>query len=196
MEHFKLIQKDIDVSQVLKELQENPDLWDEHNVRKTAPGTPHLQMSDIWVRYNDDTKYREGTKPWSTFNDSHVPIWYRAWDKLPSLKPIVFNLMSLVKGEMIGGILITKIPPNMGIDKHTDDGWHVQQYDKFYLSIQSEAGAKFWCEENGKSEALEPNPGEIWLFDNRKIHWVTNESSKDRITCIICIRTEEFERRS
>ncbi len=193
MRHFELIQSGVQIDGVLRELDARPDLWDQHSRRKTAPGTPHAQMSDIWVRYNDDAPHR-ASGDWSRFNDAHVPIWYPAWDALPSLKPIAFDLMARVQGEMMGGILITRIPHGLGIDRHTDDGWHVQQYDKFYLSLRSAPGARFWAEHDGVREALEPRPGEIWLFDNRKSHWVTNDSGQDRITCIFCIRTEKFGR--
>ena len=195
LKNFTLIQDGVDVSGVLSELEANPDLWGEHGRRKTAPGSPHTGMSDIWVRYNDDAPYERGERPWTEFNDLHLPVWYRGWDLLPSLKPIVFDLMAQVEGEMIGGVLITRIPPGQGIDWHADQaGWHVQYFEKFYLSLKSAPGAKFWCDADGEKEALEPKPGEIWLFDNRKPHAVTNHSGEDRITCIICLRTEKFGR--
>ena len=194
MKHFTLIRDGVDVSGVLRELEANPDLWGEHGRRKTAPGSPHTGMSDIWVRYNDAGPFESGERPWTEFNDRHIPVWYRAWDLLPSLKPIVFDLMGRVDGEMIGGVLITRIPPGQGIDWHADSGWHVSAYEKFYLSLQSAPGAKFWCDADGVKEALEPEPGQIWLFDNRKPHAVTNDSGQDRITAILCIRTEKFGR--
>lgn len=187
MKHFELISEGIDVAPLLAELDANPWLWDQHSRRKTAPGTPHAGMSDIWVRYNDDTQARL-TGDWTGFNDEHVPVWYPAWEALPSLRPIVFDLMAKVQGEMLGGVLITKIPPGAGIAPHTDSGWHVDYYEKFYLSLKSKPGARFWCDDGGIKEALEPRPGQIWLFDNHKIHWVTNDSDDDRITLIICIR--------
>lgn len=193
MRHFELIQSGVDVVGVCRELDANQALWNAHSRRKTAPGTPHAEMSDIWVRYNDVTPY-QGHDDWSRFNDEHVPVWYPAWRALPSLQPIVFDLMAKVRGEMIGGVLITKIPPGGRIEPHTDDGWHVQFYEKFYLSLKSAPGARFWAEADGHREALEPKPGEVWLFDNRKTHWVENESGEDRITAIICIRTEKFGR--
>lgn len=193
MRHFELIRQGVEIDGVLRELDAHPHLWNANSRRKTAPGTPHGQMSDIWVRYNDATPY-QAQGDWSHFNDEHVPVWYPAWRALPSLQPIVFDLMARVQGEMIGGVLITRIPPGGRIGLHTDDGWHVQYYEKFYLSLRSAPGARFWAEADGVREALEPKPGEIWLFDNRKQHWVENDSGQDRVTCIICIRTEKFGR--
>ena len=186
MKHFTPISRGIDITPLLAQLEENPDLWGQNGLRK-RDDSPHSGMSDIWVRYNDIARLTDPRK----FNDEHVPVWYPAWERLPALKPIVFDLMAKVQGEMIGGILITKIPSGQGIASHTDEGWHVEYFDKFYLSLKSESGAKFICEE-GEGETLEPKPGEIWRFDNRKSHRVENESGAERMTLIICIRTDLF----
>lgn len=190
-EHFTKIDDGVDVSGVLAELKDHQELWDAHTIRKTAPGTPHSRMSDIWVRYNDVTLFEESGN-YAGFNDEHIPVWYEAWDKLPSLKPIVFNLMAKVWGEMLGGVLITRIPQGMGIDPHKDDSWHVRYFDKFYVSLKSESGAEFICHEDGQREALCPKPGEIWQFDNKKMHSVENNSKADRITLIVCIRNNKY----
>lgn len=190
MKHFERIATGIDVAPLRAQLAAHPELWDQHSSRKASAGTPHREMSDIWVRYRDyadlETVGRE------RFNDIHVSEWYPAWHVLTEIKPIVLGLMACVHGEMLGGILITKIPHGSGIAPHTDRGWHVETYRKFYVSVDAGVGARFHCNHSGEEEFIEPRPGECWLFDNRKVHWVTNESGKARVTVIICIRTEMF----
>lgn len=188
MRYFEFI-KNYDVSQVAAELAANEELWDANRQRKDAPGSAHSRMSDIWVRYNDVEPYRRKSD-YRDFNEKHVPIWYPAWHRLPSLRPIVFDLMSTVEGEMLGGVLITRIPSTLGIEPHVDKSWHVDYYDKFYISIKSAPGAEFHTE----GEFINPKVGECWLFDNRLKHWVLNKSDEDRITLIVCIRTEKYGR--
>lgn len=171
-----------------RQLADNPQLWDQFTIRKTAPGTPHGRMSDIWVRYNDVRPFLE-TGDYRQFNDPHLPIWYPAWEVLTSLRPIVFDLMTGVAGEMLGGVLITRIPHGMGIDPHVDAGWHVNYFDKFYVAVESAPGAEF----HTTGEALCPAVGSIWRFDNRNNHWVVNNSGQDRITLIVCIHTDKFK---
>lgn len=192
MEHFTRIIAGLDVGPLLAQISAHPELWDAQKSRKTRPSSPHIGMSDIWVRYNDLERAKPG---FAGFNDEHVPVWYPAWAALPALRPIIFDLMGQVEGEMLGGVLITRIPPGGTIAPHIDHGWHVEYYEKFYVSLQSEPGAEFWCNHGGVKEGLNPKPGECWLFDNRKLHWVTNESGKDRLTLIVCIRTEMFGRK-
>lgn len=194
MRHFQQIASGIDVSGVMAELADDPSLWNEHQIRRTAPGTPHRASSDLWCRFNDVRPFEAGTRPWSEFNDQHIPINYRAWSALPSLRKITFDLMRQVEAEGLYGVLITKIPPGGRIEPHRDASWHVSFTDKFYLSLQSAPGAVFCCDHDGAREELNPEPGQIWLFDNRRLHWVENNSTEDRITAIICLRTEMFGR--
>lgn len=191
MRHFTLITEGVDVAPINAQLAEHPELWDQHSHRRTAEGTPHTGMSDIWVRYNDPAKIALGR---DVFNGEHVPIWYPAWDCLQTLRPVIFDLMAKVEGEMLCAVLITKIPPGCGIAPHIDDSWHVRYAEKFYVSLQSEPGAVFACDDGAWQESIQPEPGQIYLFDNRKMHWVDNRSSADRVTLIICIRTAMFGR--
>jgi Aspartyl/Asparaginyl beta-hydroxylase len=188
MEHFKLVSDGVPVKGLKKLLKEHPELWNTIPYRKISPGTPHSQMTDIWVRYNDLKPFLEKGNL-TGLNDPHVPIWYPCYELLaPEIRPIIADLMWQVNGEMLGGVLITKIPPRLGIDKHVDTGWHVDYFDKYYLTISGDPEANFWCEVNGEKEFIAPKEGEIWFFDNHKLHWVENNSNKDRITLIICIR--------
>ncbi len=172
--------KDVDVSQAVSQIDSHPELWNQYGYRKNM--TPHNEMSDIWVRYNDIKNMGPG------FNDEHDPVWYPAYEALPALKEIIFPLMSEVEGERLGGVLITRIPSGCDIKPHVDRGWHVDYYDKFYVSLRSEPGANFYCGD----EVLNPKAGEVWRFDNRALHWVENRSSADRMTLIVCIRTRKW----
>lgn len=186
MRRFLKIAERIDVKPLLAELEEQPELWGQQVWRKTIAGGPHREMTDIWVRYNSPERIGE-----PGFTDEHDSVWYPAYERLPALRVIIFPLMTLVEGERLGGVLITKIPPGAGIAPHVDAGWHVEYYDKFYVSLKSAPGAKFVCHEG--DETLEPKPGECWRFDNRLMHSVRNESTEDRVTLIVCIRTHLYQ---
>jgi hypothetical protein len=186
MRFFTKLSSGIDVRPLVDVLDTHPDLWDRNGFRKSGRGSPHGGMSDIWVRYNDVAPFA-ARGDYTGFNDAHVPIWYEAYNVLrEALDPIVFPLMARVAGEMLGGILITRIPAGCGIDPHIDQGWHVNYFDKFYLSLKSAPGATFHCGD----EVINPAPGDLYHFDNRLEHWVKNESDSDRMTLIVCIRTD------
>lgn len=190
---FRLIKAGVDVAPLLQQIDAQPDLWNQHDMRTTFPGTSHSKVDDIWVRYNAWDRLNRAEL--HGFNAEHIPVWYPAWEALPALRPIVLDLMAEVRGEMLGGVLITRVPAGSEILPHVDRGWHVEYYDKFYLSLRSDPGADFVCRHDGRTEAVCPAPGEVYLFDNRMTHWVTNESDGEKMTMIVCIRTEMFGRK-
>lgn len=183
--HFK-IADDYDVLPLQKALKKQPELFGQHLQRAQMYLSPHAAMKDIWVRYNDIAKYTELSK----FNDEHDSVWYPVIESIPEVKPLVFRLMQQVQGERLGGVLITKVPPGGRIGVHTDAGWHAGYYSKFYIPIQNNCGAVFGFADG----EIRPNLGEVWCFDNSVPHWVENESTEDRLSMIVCIRTENFPR--
>lgn len=185
MKYFLKVSEGLDVRPLVAQLEQQPELWGQVAWRRNIPNGPHAQMTDIWVRYNAI----ENLGP--RFNDEHEAVWYPAYKALPALEPIIGGLVALVEGKRLGGVLITKIPPGAGIARHVDRGWHVETFDKFYVSLKSAPGAKFICYEGGL-EVLEPKVGECWRFDNQLPHSVENQSAEDRITLIVCIETEKF----
>jgi quercetin dioxygenase-like cupin family protein len=185
MEYFAHVPGKIDVQPLVAQIDAHPQLWNQNPQRRDQEKSPHARMSDIWVRYNSPDRFKD----LRTFGDEHVPVWYPAYYQLPAIKPIVHKLMSVFEGEMLGGVLITRIPPGAGIGKHSDRGWHVEYYDKFYVSLRSAPGANFYCED----EMINPEPGDVYWFDNRAEHWVENDSDEDRMTLIVCIHTAFFK---
>jgi hypothetical protein len=187
MKHLRLIADGIDVLPLNMQLQRHPELWDVHQERRIAPGSPHAEMSDIWVRYNESEPYR-ARGDFTGFNDLHIPVWYPAWHKLPALRPIVFGLAARLEAVMIGGILITKIPRGGAIAPHADAGWHPEYFNtKVYVVLQSNPH----CSNRVEDESVVMKPGEAWYFDNTKEHEVNNLGADDRITLIVCLRCEE-----
>lgn len=182
------VTQSLDVEQLKKELLANLNEFDRYDYRRTFPNSPHAQMNDIWVRYNDIRPFEEKGSL-TGFEAEHDSIWYPVLDKIPSIKKVVFDLMRIVDGERLGGVLITKLPPGGHISRHTDAGWHAQYYDKFFVPIQIKKGVIFGFDD-GDIHAKE---GDAWWFDNSNPHWVTNNSDIDRIGMIVCIRTELFK---
>ena len=177
MKNMLHIASGIDVMPLVLTIQRNPQLWNQNTQRTQPPGSPHHGLSDIWVRYSegDPDPVKE-----------HDSVWYPAYQELPQVREIIFNLMRYVEGERLGGILITKIPPGKACLPHVDTGgWHAGYYDKYAIQLQGNAQQAFCF--NG--EKFSARPGDIYWFNNQEEHWVTNESQEDRMTMIVCIRS-------
>ena len=184
----ELVCSNLDVLPLQQELLANYDEFGKYDYRGSFPNSPHAQMQDIWARYNDVRPF-EAKGSLEGFDAEHDSIWYPVIDKIPSVKKVVFDLMRVVDGERLGGILITKLPANGYIARHTDSGWHAQYYDKFYVPILNAKGSVFGFDDG----VIDPELGQAWWFDNSNPHWVDNNSDTDRIAMIVCIRTEMFK---
>jgi hypothetical protein len=171
-----------DVAEAVAELDAHPELWDEHTVRTERYNTPHTGVSDIWVRFNDWKHFKGDATAFTQL--PHESVWYPCAAILPAVKRLVFQVFRYVIGEELGGVLITKIPPGGSVLPHVDTGWHAEYYDKFAVQLKGNKEQAFCfadCE-------LRPMPGELYTFDNSKLHFVTNCSTEDRMTLIVCIR--------
>jgi hypothetical protein len=157
-------------------LAAHPELWDQNRARTEDPASPHHGLSDIWARFAAPGV--DGSQP-------HDAIWYPAADLLP-IRELAYLVMTAVRGDRLGGVLITKIPAGRECKPHSDPGWHARYYQKFAVQIHADPGQGFHFE----GETLVTAPGDLFWFDNAFTHWVTNPTPHDRVTAIVCIKTD------
>lgn len=177
---IRMLKARFHVDPALAQLASHPELWN-HYTHRTAGYSPHRAIDDIWVRYNDFSKYIGDA---SFFADEHDSVWYPDAQKIPAVKELCFDLMAEVQGERLGGVLITRIPAGGSVEPHIDHGWHARYYDKFAIQLAGHADQAFCFE----GYALSALSGQVYTFDNSRTHWVTNESNVPRITLIVCIK--------
>lgn len=165
-----------DVAAVLAALDAHPELWNQHTERTAHPNSPHHGLDDIWVRYAPSDI--EPALP-------HDAVWYPS-QLADAVKPLVYSLMQSVRGDHLGGVLITRIPPGARCKPHTDPGWHARYYEKFAVQLKADPGQSF-CFDDAQ---LTTKAGDLFWFDNSKRHWVNNDTPHERITLIVCIRPD------
>lgn len=188
MNNFLKMAEGLNTLPLLLQVASQPELWD-RDPERLSPRGPHHQTHDIWLRYKEKAS-NVASGDWSNFCDEHIPIWYPAIDVLPAARPLVFNLMAAVQGEMLGAVLIYKVPPGAEILPHTDMGWHPNYFEKFNISLQSQKGCSFYYPDTG--ESMESKTGDLYWFRNTVQHGVKNESAEDQIILTICIKTHNL----
>lgn len=172
-----------EVAPLVAQIDRSPDVWNRHTMRTEAYETPHSAVSDIWVRYN---AWEHWTGDVAAFNGPHVSSWYPVADEIPAVRGLVDAVVAHVGGGALGGVLITRIPAGGEVKPHVDHGWHAGYYEKFAVQLKGDPRQAF-CFEDSR---LSPDPGDLYTFDNSKLHWVTNDSDAERITLICCIRRQ------
>jgi len=169
------------VAEAVKQLDAHPEVWNLHRERTEMYGTPHNGVSDVWVRYRDWAEY---TGDWPAFHEEHASVWYPCVAVLPAVWSLVRKVKRHVGAKTLGGVLVTKIPPGGRVEPHVDGGWHASHYDKFAVQLKGNQDQAFCFEDS----ELRAEPGDLYTFDNSKLHWVVNDSDSERMTLIICLR--------
>jgi len=183
MRNFLRIGTGLNVGPLLLALQRRPELWNQQTLRTTHPATPHKQVDDIWLRFNELPA--EGEE--ALIMDEHESIDYPAYAKLPEARQIVMAVFAAVAGERLGRVLITRLPPGASIDPHADGGSHAAYYERHHVVLQSNPDCIFRC----GNEAVQMATGELWWFNNAIEHEVINRGNEDRIHLIIDARCSQ-----
>jgi hypothetical protein len=183
MRNFLKIAEGIDVMPLLHAVQRQPELWNNNRLRQTFDNSPHSQVDDIWLRFNDTTEFEKTGVP-AVIMDEHESICYPAWFKLPQVQQLVFDLMRRVEGVRLGRVLITRLAPGKCVAPHIDSGSHAEYYERYHIILQNYPGSIF----RAGAESVCMKPGECWWFQNQQEHEVINNSADDRITLIVDVR--------
>lgn len=183
-DNFKKTAADIDVGPLLREVLAQPELWNKNPCR-LSPRGPHHETQDMFLRYKDETDNLRNND-WKDFADPHLPDWNKTIDFLPAARKLIFDLMTSVSGEMLGGVFLYKVEPGKQIYPHTDKGWHPEFYDKYNICLQSNPKAAFCYE----GEKMVQKQGDIHFFQNNVQHWVVNKGDTDHIVLTVCIRRD------
>ena len=178
---FVQIASGVDVLPVLLELHRAEHLWDSNPGRRLYANSPHVEMRDIIVRYMPEADLTLEAR-----RLEHRNVMWPAWHALPSLRPIVFDLMRRVSAVELGSILITKLSPGGTILPHTDAGsWAPEYYTcKAHLTLAGSALVR--CED----EVCRFDPGTVFTFDNLLMHDLRNDGKCDRIVVIVSMRAD------
>lgn len=182
MRHFLKI-GEFDPLPLLMQLERNEELWDQNADRITRSGTAHRDVNDIWLRY----RAREELKCDQDFQEPHFPVWYPAINKLFEARELAQQVIARTKATMLGGCLITRIPPGGQVLPHSDTGWHPNHYrTKVYCVLKNNPNCINYC----AGEAIVMQPGACYIFNNLIEHSVVNNGDDDRISLIIALKCD------
>jgi quercetin dioxygenase-like cupin family protein len=186
--NFMQVASGVDVGPLLEQVLAQPELWNKNPCRLSKRG-PHHETQDMILRYRDEAPFLE-SGDWSGFNDPHIAIWNKTSDYLPAARPLIFNLMAHVLGEVLCGVFLYKIEPGKRIYPHIDPGWHAAFTDKFNICLSSNPQTRFQYEDN----AMVQTAGDVHWFRNDVMHEVLNEGDTDHIVLTVCVAIDRGQR--
>ena len=185
MRNFQLIATGIDVSKLHHELIRQPELWNDNKFRTTYENTPHSDADDVIIRYSDP-RILDGSDTSPVQND-HGAVWYPSAKKLPSVKPIVIELMHYLGAYELARCVISRLKPGGKILPHADavgDYVHLGDIARYHIVVQGLPGSMYRCGD----ETVCMKTGEVWWFNAHLEHEITNNSADDRIHLMADLR--------
>ena len=189
--YFNKIACGLNVMPLQIALRRMPGLFGKYDDRCVG-NSPHRESEDIWVRYNHRSAVDAHDIPLNSehpANGPHRPVWYPVYYQLPQIRPLVFEMMSIVEGEELGTILLVKLEPGKQVYPHTDGAWSAEYYEKYFIPIQVAPGSIF----NFPDGTIYPQIGEAYWFNNGVVHSYENHSDEDTIMLIVTIRSDVVE---
>lgn len=181
MRNFLKLAQNVNVIPIVHAIYRQPELWNQFTLRSHYPNSPHNAADDIWLRFNDKGAWENNSL--KVMNEREC-VNYPAWDKLPQIHNMVFDLMRTVEGTRLGRVVVTRLIPGKSILPHVDGGEYADYYDRYHVTLQNAPGANF----RAGDDVICPQPGEVYWFNRLAEHEVINHSNDDRITLIVDIR--------
>lgn len=177
MRNFQLLAQGLDTTPILNALARSPELWNADTIRTRTEGSPHAQVDDILLRFEDTSVVGAG--------ESLLVVNHPAFYMLPCVRPVLFDLMRRVEGEVLGRVVISRLPPGGVIPLHRDLPPHCPFFDRYQVALQADDTTEFLC----GVETITMQSGSVWWFNNGLEHMVSNYGPVDRLALIVDIRT-------
>jgi len=169
----------LDVSPLLNEVNTNDGLFGSLPLRTSYKDSPHHESEDILLRGPSIS----GKSKLDLQNEIQC-INYDTFDLFPEIYEHVLDLMSLVRGEQLGRVVITKLPPKGKIHEHIDEGDAGDFYTRYHTVLQSGEGSIF----KSGDETIKMEDGGVYYVNNHVLHSVVNNSEVQRIHLICDIQ--------
>lgn len=170
MQNFRLIEKNINVLELMAEIDSVEGAWDLNQGRQSKIKVQR-EAKAIPIRGLRKSKIA-GRKKW----DVHETRFTTISEKFPLMRAQLEHWAAMLNGEL-SRAKIVKLEPGHRVYPHIDRGDYYQKRDRYHLVLSSEPGNYLKTGE----EKIWMQAGELWWFDNKAEHEAANGSNKARI---------------
>lgn len=186
MRNFLRIADGLDVAPALHAIQRQPDLWNADAIRTTFPGSPHSEVDDILLRF-EEIDCAPDDPDLAAKLERAPRTWRPAWQRLPEVRGVILNLMHRVAAYELARVMVTRLRPGGRIAAHADTkGAYANLPDigRYHIVLQGLPGSLFAAD----GETVNMRTGELWWFNAHATHEVVNNSADDRIHLLVDLR--------
>lgn len=171
MRNFKLMDRKIEIQPLLAEMRRaGVEAWAADTRRQNK--IPALKESEAIVLREVKRNGPRGAYHQETYATPMLA-------KFPRLFELLCQFAASQKATLTK-ITIARLLPQSHIFPHIDPGGFFDRRDRFHLVLAAEEGN---CLRSG-GETVSMKPGELWWFDNKKLHSASNFSDRPRVHVI------------
>jgi hypothetical protein len=179
LKNFRLIRRDVDVSGILGELENQPSIWDIdtsrqdnvsiHSQTKAIVVLSHMEPASL------DKEIRESFPQCFMYKG-------RKNSYTGDFSSTCHFARSFARGAVgvLGRVAIVNLRAHGQVTRHVDAGMYYKLRSRYHLVLKSPSGSRMVS----GNEQVTLHEGELWWLNNRLPHEAYNDSDGDRIHVI------------
>lgn len=175
--NFFMFPDTVPVDGMLREVEAKPQFW-KFDTRRQDNIPVQRETNAINLRVSIPEKDID-TIHWQEAKDHSL------YDFYPSCRKFLDKFIQDYGGVM-GRVAIVKLPLGNQVYPHIDEGTYYSLRDRFHLVITGEY--KYVVEDEEKIF----KEGQLWWFDNQKMHYSQTIGTKDRIAIIFDVKNSQW----
>lgn len=164
----------IDVSMLLEEVRVKEEFWT-YNVARQQTIPVQRETQSIFLRVADEDAYPKGKR----HEDMLLCRTARQASQFPKCMDFLAQFAAHQRASLQRAMLV-RLKGEGQVYPHIDHGLYYAVRDRFHLVLASSQGSRL----TSGDETVTMQAGELWWFDNKKMHASFNESTDWRIHLI------------
>lgn len=180
MDFFNLIKNDVDIAPLLKEIENNEEVWLADTGRQDS------------VEVQRETQTINLRKPVDRddlhINENQESEWTETSARFPLACALMENYAKNIDGTLSRAVIV-RLKPKGVVYLHIDHGSYYFLRDRHHLVLKSAKGSLMM---SGGEKVL-MKEGELWWFENNQHHQAMNNSDEWRIHYIFDILPNKYK---
>ena len=179
LENFQKIIEGVDVQPFLAELQ-GDEAWTKYSERQKFIKVQRETQS-VFLRAPVVSLVPPPVRKWLgiDLNNSQSTFWTPQAKSMPDCRKFLQDFADS-QGAKLARATLVRLQPQGKVYPHIDEGTYYKRRNRYHLVLQSPSGSIL----TSGDETVVMKAGELWWFDNKKVHSAENIAAEWRIHLI------------
>ena len=176
--NFKRLQTGMNILPMMQEVAENFDDFYKETYRQD---NIMCQKETMSINLIKGVRYDEGTH----FDDTHTTVETAQFEKYPKIREFL-NWFTNTYGGRMYRVAVVHLGSDKQVYPHIDAGKYYEDKDRFHMVLSG------YYDYTVEKETVRFNAGDLWWFDNQKMHHAVNATPVSRVCIIFDVKGSKF----